>query len=82
LIYVQIAKNLANRKSQTTLSNLAPTLIVSSVFTAFLPFCRLPQALETAERQNVSAAAETFFARQKNISAAPDLPRKFRGFKV
>jgi hypothetical protein len=25
-----------------------------------LPVCRLPQALETAERQNVSAAAETF----------------------
>jgi hypothetical protein len=40
-----------------------------------LPFCRLPEALETAERQNDSAAAERFlpplpFCCAKKVSAA------------
>jgi hypothetical protein len=39
--------------------------IHSRDFTAVLPFCRLPQALETAERQI-----------GRNVSAAHDLPRK------
>jgi hypothetical protein len=37
-----------------------PASIANSVFTAFLPFCRLLQVLETAERQNDSAVAQTF----------------------
>jgi hypothetical protein len=57
----------------------------SRVFTAFLPFCRQKAGSKNgrkAERQNDSAAAETFLPRQQQISAAPDLPRKFPGFRV